>query len=230
MATSDEILREVKAILATRWSTRKGNVVPAAENVQLGNDSVELDATVLYADLAESTDLVDRYKRTFAAEVYKSYLVAACRIIRSNGGEITAFDGDRVMAVYLGESKNTQAARTALQINHAVIDIINTSVPSAYNTDYVLRQAVGVDTGSIFVARTGIRGSNDLVWVGPAANYAAKLCSLREGSFSSWITKRVFDKLNRTASHSYQGAAMWEERNWTKYNLAVYRSNWKWSL
>lgn len=170
------------------------------------------------------------YKRTFAAELYKSYLIAACRIIRSNGGEITAFDGDRVMAVYLGETKNTQAARTALQINHAVAKIINPAITKAYRTDYVLRQAVGVDTGSIFVARTGIRGSNDLVWVGPTANYAAKLCSLREGFFASWITERVFKKLNRMASHSVHGAEMWEKRTWTPHGLAVYRSGWTWSF
>ena len=230
MATSDEILAEVKAILTTRWRTRSGNVVPDAEDVRLGNDSVELDATVLYADLAESTDLVDRASRTAAAEVYKSYLSSACRIIRSNGGEITAFDGDRVMAVYLGGNKNTLAVKTALQINYAVEQIINPAIRSAYNTDYILRQAVGVDTGSIFVARTGIRGSNDLVWVGPAANYAAKLCSLRDSYFASWITKRVFDKLNRTSSHSDQGVLMWEGRTWTDYNLAVYRSHWRWRL
>lgn len=120
--------------------------------------------------------------------------------------------------------------KTALQINYAVEQIINSAIRSVYNTDYILRQAVGVDTGSIFVARTGIRGSNDLVWAGPAANYAAKLCSLRDSYFASWITKRVFDKLNRTSSHSDQGFLMWEGRTWTDYNLAVYRSHWGWRL
>ena len=33
---------------------------------------------------------------------------------------------------------------------------------------------LGIDTSKLFVARTGIRKSNDLVWVGRAANYAAK--------------------------------------------------------
>jgi class 3 adenylate cyclase len=47
------------------------------------------------------------FKDWFAAEIYKSYLISACRIIRDNGGEITAFDGDRVMAVFIGNMKNT---------------------------------------------------------------------------------------------------------------------------
>src|SRR4051812_36873707 len=63
---------------------------------KLSNDAVEIDGTVLYADLAESTPLVKGYKDWFAAEVYKNYLYCAARIIRLRGGVITAYDGDRV--------------------------------------------------------------------------------------------------------------------------------------
>jgi hypothetical protein len=48
----------------------------------------------------------------------------------------------------------------------------------------------------LFSKRTGIRGSNDLVWVGRAANHAAKLSSLREDNFATWITADVYDKMN----------------------------------
>src|SRR5436305_6043510 len=102
MSTADEIRQEVKAIFATNWKKRDGLVVPDSDSVKLGNDAVELDATVLYADLADSTELVNKYYDHFAAEIYKTYLVTACRIIRLRGGEITAFDGDRVMAVFIG--------------------------------------------------------------------------------------------------------------------------------
>src|SRR5436305_868835 len=83
-------------------------------------EAVELDATVLYADLADSTGLVQGYKDWFAAEVYKTYLMAASELIKNNDGTITAFDGDRVMGVFIGGSKNSSAARCALQINHFV--------------------------------------------------------------------------------------------------------------
>jgi class 3 adenylate cyclase len=146
----------------------------------LGNDAVMLEGTVLYADMADSTALVDGFKDWFAAEVYKSYLVAASHIIRKNSGEITAFDGDRVMAVYVGGTKNTSAAKTALQLNWAVNEI-NAALKSIYpNSAFQLKHSVGIDTSNLFVAKTGIRNSNDLVWVGRAANYAAKLCAVTE--------------------------------------------------
>src|SRR6266404_4266650 len=50
--------------------------------------------------------------------VYKSYLTCAAKIIKSD-------NGDRIMAVFIGKSKNTTAARSALKINGAVKTIIN---------------------------------------------------------------------------------------------------------
>ena len=72
--------------------------------------AVKLDGTVLYADLDDSTNLVDSYEPEFAAKIYKAYLSCAAKVIRSEGGEITSYDGDRIMAVYIGDSKNSSAA------------------------------------------------------------------------------------------------------------------------
>lgn len=232
MGLLTDITKEVEEIFRTRWQNRDGTKVPETGDVKLGNDAVALDGTVLYADLVDSTRLVQGFKPLFAAEIYKSYLVSACRIIRSNGGEITAFDGDRVMAVYIGAFKNTSAAATALELNYAVQYILNPKLKVAYpNDSYSIRHCVGVDTGNVSIARTGIRGSNDLVWVGRAANYAAKLSSLREGDYVSYITDDVYKKLH--ASKKYGGnprQSMWEECQWQAHNITVYRSRWWWRI
>ena len=173
MKSSSDILADVKAILSTKWKTRDGRKVPDAADVQLGNDAVKLEGTVLYADLTDSTGLVKDYKDFFAAEVYKSYLIAACHTIRNNSGVITAFDGDRVMAVFIGNSKNSDAARAALQITW-ITKQVNEQIKRSYSsTSYQIKHAIGIDTSPLFVARTGIRNNNDLVWVGRSANYAA---------------------------------------------------------
>src|SRR5438132_13484882 len=97
MGLKQELVSEVDAIFNIEFKERDGRNVPEAEDVKLGNDAVKLDGTVLYADLADSTDLVKKYHSWFAAEVYKAYLHCACKIIRQYHGVITAFDGDRVM-------------------------------------------------------------------------------------------------------------------------------------
>jgi class 3 adenylate cyclase len=231
MALLDDLKREVEQIFKARWSTRKGNVIPESDNLRLSNDAVELDGTVLYADLTASTNLVDTKKPLFAAEVYKTYLHCAAKIIRAEGGAITAYDGDRIMAVYIGETKNTAAARTALKINYAVKNIINPALKAQYpDSDYIVRQTIGVDTSALTVTRTGIRGSNDLVWVGRAANYAAKLCALPP-EYSSRITGAVYDAMLASAKTSSDGRSMWEKVTWTPMNkMVIYRSNWTWSV
>jgi hypothetical protein len=95
----------IDEILTHTWEERKGIKIPNSEDVQLGNHAVNLDGTVLYADLVDSTGLVRGYKNWFAAEIYKMYLMVASELIRNNGGYITAFDGDRVMAVFIGRFK-----------------------------------------------------------------------------------------------------------------------------
>ncbi|MDK8795188.1 hypothetical protein QP968_05630 [Corynebacterium sp. MSK041] len=59
------------------------------------------------------------YNDWFAAEVYKNYLYCAEKIILVRGGIFTACDGDRVMGVFIGDSKNSAAAMCVLQINWA---------------------------------------------------------------------------------------------------------------
>ena len=208
MSLGDDLNSEVKKILRERWTTRQGRDVPDPEDLRLGNDAVLLDGTVLYADLNGSTSLVESKKPEFAAEVYKCFLTCAARIIRAEGGEITAYDGDRIMAVYLGKSKNTAASSTALKINYSVTEIINPAIKDQYpHTSYAVRHVVGIDTSNLFVARIGVRGDNDLVWVGRAANYAAKLSD--GAGPPSQITADVYNNMNESSKYSKDGRSMW---------------------
>ena len=230
MSLGDDLNSEVRKILGERWTTRQGRVVPDPEDLRLGNDAVLLDGTVLYADLNGSTDLVDGYPPGFAAEVYKCFLTCSARIIRAEGGEITAYDGDRIMAVYIGDVKNTTAARTALKINYAVKNIINPAIQDQYpQTSYTVRHVVGIDTSNLFVARIGVRGDNDLVWVGRAANYAAKL-SDRSGA-PTQITAEVYNMLKDSSKYGSDGQNIWVPTTAPELgNRRIYTSTWHWSI
>jgi len=213
MTLTSDLESEVKEIFKAVWTEREGRVVPGPEDLKLGNDAVKLGATVLYADISDSTNLVDAKLPLFAAEIYKVYLRCAAKIIKSEQGVITAYDGDRVMAVYIGEAKNTQAVRSALKINYAVHKIINPLLKNQYpNESYRLKQVVGVDASDIFVTRIGVRNDNDLVWVGHAANYAAKLCGLN-GKYATYITGDVFDYMNKKVKYGggNNDQLMWDE-------------------
>ena len=230
MALGDNLRSEVRKIIQEGWSTHDRRGVPKLSDLELSNDAVTLEGTVLYADLDDSTRLVDTEDPEFAAHVYKSYLTCAARIIRSENGTITAYDGDRIMAVYTGGSKEDRAARTALKINFGVQEIVNPAIEDAYPTSsYLVKQVVGIDVSELFVARTGIRGFNELVWVGRAANHAAKL-SGRSGA-PSQITAEVHDRLSENVRHDQDGRRVWTRT--AAYEIGhrvVYTSTGWWSL
>lgn len=226
MSLGNDLNSDVRKTLREQWTTRHGQVVPDPEDLGLGNDAVLLDGTVLYADLNSSTNLVQTKNPKFAAKVYKCFLTCAARIIRAEGGEITGYDGDRIMAVYLGKSKNSNAASTALKINYSVTNIINPAIRDQYpNSSYSVRHVVGIDTSDLFAARIGVRGDNDLVWVGRAANYAAKL-SDGDGP-PSQITADVYNMLKESSKFSKEGRNMWVRSTAPALgNKTIYTSTW----
>lgn len=207
MGLNNDLNAYVHQVIHTKWVVRPGRDVPDPEHIALSGEAMTLTGTVLYADLADSTQLVNSQPPTLAAQVFKSFLHCALKIINHEGGVITAFDGDRVMAVFLGHGRTLAATHAALKINHAVFYLLNPAFKLGYphlNTNsFQIRHGVGIDDSELFVAKTGVRGTNDLVWIGRAANYAAKLCAMREANYNTWISKAAYDLLNETARHSF---------------------------
>ncbi len=194
MARQRNLNSEIRKILQEPWTVQRSRGAPRPEDLDLDNEGKTIDATVLYADLDESTRMVETQEPEFAGRMYKTYLVCAARMIRSEQGNITAYDGDRIMAVYTGRRTAERAVRSALKLNYVVQELINPAVQELTSgTRFAMRQSVGVDSSELLVVKTGIRTANDLVWVGRAANYAAKLSSRRAPA--THITPEVYDQL-----------------------------------
>lgn len=222
MALADDLTAEVRKIFTDKWEVRSGRVVPDPEDLALGNAAVEFErATILYADLHGSTAMVNSKKWEFSGEIYKTYLHCASKIIRSVEGAITSYDGDRVMGVFVGDLQCTNAVKCALRITHAVSTIINPEMRRKWHVP-------GIDTSPIRAARTGVRGDNDIVWIGRAANYAAKLTEL-DGA-TTWITKEVYERLADNQGGTPK-TTMFNPRTWTQQgNHAIYSTTYTWAL
>lgn len=233
MGLLGDIESEVEDVFSERWDVTDARVVPEPDDLLLSNDARYFErATILYADLSGSTRLVDSYHWEIAGEIYKAYLLCAAKIVRSLGGVISAYDGDRIMAVFIGDKQTSNAAKCGLQINWSVANIINPALSAQYpDSGYVVKQVVGIDTSKIRAARIGVRGGNDLVWVGKAANYAAKLTECRS-DYPTWATEDAFNKLANWAKFGGSPKqSMWKEFKWTAMNeIKVYGSNWWWKV
>mgnify|MGYP001794898789 CR=1 FL=1 len=235
MSLFSDVYNDVQTIADTTWNLRKGQVIPSTSSVALAGGAVQLDATFLYADLADSSKMAKELDRRVAAKIMKSFLATTCRLIKHHGGVIQSFDGDRVMGVFMGSSKNTLAAKCALQINYVVKEIIKPKFEGKYNTvknaSFRIKHGVGIDTGTIITVRAGARGDNDLIWIGRAPNLAAKLSDIRESPYHSFITASVYNMLNDTSKFGGENNKnMWQQRTWNFLgnNMNIYRSSWHW--
>ena len=228
MGLKDGLIADCATVLANAWDEVDSRVVPVPADVTLGNTAKKLSqAVVLYADLDGSTAMVDNKYWWFSAEVYKTFLSAVAKIVKKEGGAITAYDGDRLMAIFFGAGSCDAAVRAGLRITWAVRYIINPAIKARYNTDFVVRHTVGIDISDLRAVRTGVRGDNDLVWVGRAANYAAKLTTLSSEK-PTWITKAVHDQLS-VGLRVNNSVPIWETWTWTAMKQHPIRSS-TWEL
>ncbi len=230
-ALADTLESDIRKILDTAWNSRSGQVVPETKDVALSNGAVKLDVAVLYADLAQSTQLARKNKST-AAKVVRAYLSTMARLITNNGGVVRSFDGDRVMGVFIGGSKNTDAARCALKMNYVLTKMLRPQAQAKFTSlkQFKIKHCVGVSRSEVLVVRGGIRDNNDLVFIGSAPNLAAKLSEIRNSPWNTYITHNVYGQLHKDAKFGGDGRNMWTS---TKRKLAgdewsLYKSSWHW--
>ena len=233
MALKDDLTSSVRGILGKTFKERDGQKIPTSEDVSLTDGAVKLDAAFIYADLAGSGMIAKQCPWDTTAKIIRAYLDCATRIIRARGGEIRSFDGDRVMGVFIGDSKRTSAVKAALQIQWATRHLIEPEATARFNSvknnNVKIRQACGIDVGISRAVRAGIRNNNDLIWIGRPPSFAAKLSDAREYPYCTFISADVYSRLADEAKFS-KGVNMWEEHNMTFAGVAekCYRSNYWW--
>lgn len=211
MAVKDELTAKVSRFALDMWQDiPDAYVLPTVDDLTFGNTGKYVDVTVLYADITGSTKMVDEMLCTRAAEYYKAFLHCASELIKRNNGEIQAYDGDRVMALYIGGSQADEAVTTALELHYAVSKIINPAFEGAF-AHSKLQFTVGIDTGRVLAIKVGVRTVGEMAWIGGAANYAAKLNSFEglDHEYPVRITAQTFVKLTRNSLYATDGQIMW---------------------
>lgn len=229
MAWVDDLENDVDDIFSTSFNEREGRVVPSSSDVALGDGAVKIDAAFLYADLAGSGVIASSCPWDTTAKIIRAYLKCATKLIRAYKGEIRSFDGDRVMGVFIGDRKCTNAVKCAREIFWTTENIIQVKATKKFKSvrenDVKIRQACGVDFGVSRAVRAGIRDNNDLVWIGRPPSFAAKLSDLREYPYCTFISKAVYNQMDTSGSN---GSDIWESRSYQFAGKSqdIYRSKY----
>lgn len=231
MPTKLELEKLVENTLDIKWNVRDGQVVPSTETITLKDGAVKIDAVFLYADLAQTSYLARVCPWETTAKIIRAYLDCCVRIIKSWGGEIRSFDGDRVMGVFVGNMKNTHASKCAREIFYTVESILGPAAlrkfTSFQNNNIKLKNCVGIDVGQARAVRAGIRESNDLIWIGKAPSFAAKLSDIRSYGYCVYLSKASYSALDADAKIS-NGQNIWTQDHVTFAGVKeeVYKTNY----
>lgn len=228
------LLNDLKKIIGDYstqpYETNPTSLVPDTNSVGLtfGNKGLTGTFAFLFVDIRNSSKLHEKYGFAKAAKIYQSFHDINVRVIEQNNGSIRAFDGDRIMGVFVGDFKNSNAAKASMQIQWAIRNILNPTLKTSITC------GAGIDSGEILVAKVG-KGrdinNNDLVWIGEADNYASHLANESENSVI--ISTNAYDMLYKDRKTSSDGRQMWNPRVITLKSgktVSCFETGWGWQI
>lgn len=229
MPLLDEITNKVNSFFNQPYDVQETTIVPGTDYSKLtfGNNGLTCEFAFLFIDIRESSKLHEVYGFKNAAKIYQCFHEICVRLIIANDGSVRAFDGDRVMGVFAGNSKNSNSVKAAMQIQWAIRHIMNPKLSTP------LRCGIGVDYGITLVTKVG-KGrdinNQDLIWVGQASNYASHLCNSADNTII--ISERTYSRLSDDRKTS-NGNCMWTNKTLTlknNQNVKCYESGWEWKV
>jgi class 3 adenylate cyclase len=132
---------------------------------------MEVDVTVLFADLRGYTSYAERRSPTEVVAMLNAAFGAAVPIVLKEGGTVVQFMGDAMMAVFNAPNPQPdharRAARAALGMQRAVL-----SLPSAAGRP---KFRVGLNSGPALVGNIGAADIRNFLAIGDTTNLAARL-------------------------------------------------------
>jgi adenylate cyclase len=229
MALLEELNGKIDAYVKQPYEIEETTIVPDTDNSKLtfGNKGLTCEYAFLFMDIRKSSQLHETYGFPKAAKIYQSFHDINVRVIEENSGSVRAFDGDRVMAVFVGASKNSNAVKAAMQIQWAIRNILNPKLGTNITC------GGGIDYGKILVTKIGKgrnKNNNDLVWIGKADNYASHLAN--EAKNTIIISTNSYNVLIADRKVS-DGKNMWQSKILTLKNgtnVNCYESGYGWVI
>jgi class 3 adenylate cyclase len=158
-----------------------GKYVPerVAEKLLAADGALEpqaAEATILFVDLAGFTALSERLKPQEIVDVLNSYFSAVVDIIEQNGGVITQFQGDAILAIFNVPMPDKDHAA------HAIIAAreIHREISSSLYNGQKLSCRIGINTGPVIAGNVGAQARLNYTVHGDAVNLAARLEQLNK--------------------------------------------------
>ena len=131
-------------------------------------------ATMLFCDIRGYTTFAERHEPDLVVEVLNFYFQHLAGLVKEHRGDIDKFVGDQILAVFVGEAAEADAARCALAMQAKMAEL------GADRPSWNLAIGIGVNTGEVVMGAMGSLERMDYTVLGDAVNLAARLCARAE--------------------------------------------------
>lgn len=147
-----------------------GPVVEALMKDRGALEPIEREATVLFADVANFTEMTERLGARQLVNVLNSYFDGVTRILSEHGGVITQFQGDAVLALFNVPLEEPDHAARALA---AARDLARFVDGRDFDGE-TIRIRIGIATGPVVAGNVGGGGRQTYTAHGDTVNMAAR--------------------------------------------------------
>lgn len=229
MALSDELAHRVQETFSEQFEISHGWSIPSTTDITFDNQGKQIKLVSLFVDIRKSTSIVNAIGLENAARMYKAYVWGITKIVKERGGQILSFNGDGVVAGFVGpNTAENGAALSALNLNWYLYFYVKPQVDhllggSGLTFDY----GIGIDSGQVLVVKVGQKGedNHDLVWSGNPVNYSVKVNSLAEFPYGIYVSHEIFNRVHYSLA-MYDSEFIWEAWNWAEKDKLLWRTRW----
>lgn len=157
--------RFVPATIAQSMIDKGGTLAP-----------IERNATVLFVDIAGFTKMTEKKGARETVSTLNAYFNVATKITGENGGIVTQFQGDAILAVFNVPNETDNHAERAMKTATALLDTVSTEKFAGES----LRIRIGINSGPVVAGIVGGGGREGYTVHGNTVNLAARLESLNK--------------------------------------------------
>jgi uridylate cyclase len=232
MALSDDLNKDITEIFTETFEVSSGWSIPTTADVTFDNQGKKIRLVSLFVDIRKSTTLVSAMGLESAARMYKAYIRGITKIVRARGGEILSFNGDGVVAGFVGVSASNAAVLSALNLCcflfHQLKPWVDQVLIWTSSPELRFDFGIGIDAGDVLVVKAGMKGedNHDLVWAGNPVNYSVKVSSLASDPYRLYVSDLVFDRIHHSLKESKEGNFIWDAWWWTEKSKLLWRTEW----
>lgn len=193
MATNQETLDKVDEYLNEAYVQEETRVVPKRTDLTFGNTAKKIShAVVVYIDMRKSRQILSDATTFWSVKIHRAFLLALTHCVEKRDGHMRSFNGDGIMAFFVGEKAASRAVRAAMDTKGFVLEINkHLEAEGIDEIDF----GIGIAQGGILVAKSGKSGDDwtkqDLIWVGLPVYLAVELSELGGKSNNIWISNNV---------------------------------------